>query len=231
MIILIKLTGIQGNIVYNDIDIDKNIRRSFEDCLQDKYGELAINQFGIPVEAPSEIPRILIVSQKFNFQLQISKNMLQVNVPFNLNVDGNPVQYLQSTVDGMKTLLILFKEFKAEILYVGVMANYVSNIDNGVNHILSKCYNTDNLQDKDNIYDIMSRITYVEDDIYYKNMTIGNIRETISQDNLVGISYDVNDRYRYNSTKQISASRDDTLDKILSIHKRFIDDDYGRLLK
>ena len=114
MIILIKLTGIQGNIVYNDIDIDKNIRRSFEDCLQDKYGELAINQFGIPVEAPSEIPRILIVSQKFNFQLQISKNMLQVNVPFNLKVDENPVQYLQNTVDGMKTLLILFKEFKAE---------------------------------------------------------------------------------------------------------------------
>lgn len=229
--ILIKLTGIQGNIVYNDIDIDKNIRRSFEDCLQDKYGELAINQFGIPVEAPSEIPRILIVSQKFNFQLQISKNMLQVNVPFNLNVDENSVQYLQNTVDGMKTLLILFKEFKVEILYVGVMANYVSNIDNGVKHILSKCYNIDNLQDKDNIYDIMSRITYVEDDIYYKNMTIGNIRETISQNNLVGISYDVNDRYRYNSTKQISASKDDTLDKILSIHKRFIDDDYGRLLE
>ena len=77
----------------------------------------------------------------------------------------------------------------------------------------------------------MSRITYVEDDIYYKNMTIGNIRETISQNNLVGISYDVNDRYRYNSTKQISASKDDTLDKIMSIHKRFIDDDYGRLLE
>ena len=89
---MIKLTGIQGNIVYNDIDIDKNIRRSFEDCLQDKYGELAINQFGIPVEAPSEIPRILIVSQKFNFQLQISKNMLQINVPFNLNVDEPTVR-------------------------------------------------------------------------------------------------------------------------------------------
>lgn len=230
VICLVSLTGIQGNIIYTDIDIDKEKRRKFEDILQDKYGELAITQFGMPSSAPPEIPRILITSQKYNFQIQVSKVMLQINVSLNEIIGEMTEKHLEDTIDGMKTLLGIYHDFSNEILYVGVMTNYVRNIDDGVQYILSKCFNVKQLQNQDEIFDIMGRVTYVEDKLYYKNVTIGNVRDQYNKKDMIGISYDVNDRYRYNYKTKSMMSPADTLSKILEIHKKFIADDFGKLL-
>ena len=228
---VVRLTGIQGNIIYNQIDVDKDKCRVFEDYLQKQYGELAVTKLGVPSGAPPEVPRLFLTSQEYNFNVHISNNMLQVNVALCEESEAEYYKKLDEVANGLKALLAVFKEFSANILYVGVVANYVANMDeDGVKHILNKCFNVNNLQDQEHLFDIMGRLTYIEDETYYKNVTISNVREKLASSNAVGIFYDVNDRYRYNARKNSCENPESTLDSIVHIHKRFISEKFDSLL-
>ena len=228
---LVRLTGIQGSIIYNPIDMDKDRCRELEDCLKGRYGELAVTKLVVPSGAPPEVPRLFLVSQEYNFNIHISNNMLQVNVVLCEESDAEYYKKLDEVANGLKALLALFKEFSANILYVGVVANYVAHMDgDGVKHILNKCFNVNNLQDKEHLFDVMGRLTYIENETYYKNVTISNVREKLTSSNAVGIFYDVNDRYRYNVRNNLCENPESTLDSIVRIHKRFISEKFDSLL-
>lgn len=228
---LVRLTGIQGNIIYNPIDMDKDRCRALEDCLQGRYGVLAVAKLVVPSGAPPEVPRLFLTSQEYNFNVHISNNMLQVNVALCEESESEYSKKLDEVANGLKVLLATLKELSANILYVGVVANYVVNMDeDGVKHILNKCFNVNNLQDQEHLFDIMGRLTYIEDETYYKNVTISNVRENLTSSNAVGIFYDVNDRFRYNACKNSCENPESTLDSIVIIHKRFISEKFSSLL-
>lgn len=95
---------------------------------------------------------------------------------------------------------------KPSIKFCGItMILSRSNVD-GVNFIREKFINS-NLNM--NLFDIYTKFTYLEDEKYYVNIALSNLRNKSLEDGGMGLQIDVNDRYRYNISKDTKNNIDE----------------------
>ena len=74
----------------------------------------------------------------------------------------------------------------------------------------------------DDIFDIIARFTFVEENRYYKNIAISNARKSL-QEEALSVSVDVNNRYMFNYDKgQYTTDKD--FQKLLEIYDNFVNE-------
>lgn len=223
---MVKFISMQGSFYFDMLNFNTN-RRRIEDSLSEYYGDGSISVFGLPVGAPPEIPRMICVSKNGHSQVQISDKAIQISVRFDDNYADNIdlcYDYMKERAGKIKEILT---ELGIKISFVGIVAQTKKG-EESLEEITKKIFP---VKTNKKIFDILGRITFVKDDKYYINVTVNNIRDGITSKD-IGVSLDVNDRYRLNFSKnEASYSEDNVLDRLLEIHYDFFKNDVDKLLK
>jgi hypothetical protein len=207
-----------------------NIRESIFDIEKElsEFFPKPFNLIPLPNEAPPDIPRITATSHHGFSTLSISLNQIQFSTNFNddFSSDWNKCKaYIVNRIFKIRNILKTW--FKSEPLYCGITIKLLNELQNreAIELLLN---NFIKIQPSGNIYDLLSKYTFVFDDNYYVNIQVQNQRlltnqlikpgelQKIERTNLIGISLDVNDRYGFNYIPNYS-SDDNKINRILEI--------------
>ena len=86
------------------------------------------------------------------------------------------------------------------MFFNGIVSQFVDDKVSDVKKDIISCLYKKELLDED-IFDILSKLTYIKDGTYYVNVTVNNIRDN----NLIealGVQLDINSRYNFNYNKE-----------------------------
>lgn len=87
-----------------------------------------------------------------------------------------------------------------KIFFNGIVTQFVDEqIAEPTAYILQHMYREH--VSKNHIFDVLSKLTYVKDEVYYINTTINNARKDLQQECL-GVQLDINSRYWANYSKE-----------------------------
>ena len=173
----------------------------------------------VPPEIPSEVPRIMAISRFGHSSLYISETELRLNTAFDQAYCENLSTcwlYLKERIDKINALIKSISD--GRILFGGIISDFVEeDIKNPVAFIREN-YITNGVHE--DIYDILARMTYVKSDRYYINVALSNLRA--GQDEALGISVDVNNRYEYNIGKGAKNTDDAALKGLQELYAEFL---------
>ena len=173
----------------------------------------------IPIEIPSEVPRIMAISRFGHSSLYISETELRLNTAFDQAYCENLSTcwlYLKERIDKINALTKSISD--GRILFGGIISDFVEeDIKNPVAFIREN-YITNGVHE--DIYDILARMTYVKSNRYYINVALSNLRA--GQDEALGISVDVNNRYEYNIGKGAKNTDDAALKGLQELYAEFL---------
>lgn len=222
-----KIIGIQGNICYEPIDISKEKLRILEDILDALYSKGSVSTFGIPVNTPLEIPRMICQSANNHSDIQISGVNSQLTVRYDNRFSDNAEKCFAYCKERMFLMQKALKEIGAKIKFSGINVQYVCEENlKSIEILKEKAFK---FEENAKIFDVLGRVTYVKENTFYINLTVNNLR-AVNKCEAVGVSLDVNDRY-FDNFKEGSHNPDETLEKILDIHKKFENKTLSRLIK
>ena len=120
-----KIIGIQGNICYEPIDISKEKLRILEDILDELYSKGSVSTFGIPVNTPLEIPRMICQSANNHSDIQISGVNSQLTVRYDNRFSNNAEKCFAYCKERMFLMQKALKEIGAKIKFSGINVQYV----------------------------------------------------------------------------------------------------------
>lgn len=222
-----KLVGMQGNICFEPVNMTREKTRSLEDELAALYGDGSISIFGIPANLPLEIPRMVCQSAHNHSSIQISGVNAQLTVGFDDNFSENFAacfSYCKERMDLLRNALI---KLGVNIKFSGITTQFVcmGELD-VIEKLRVKAFK---FNGADEVFDVLGRVTYVKDGIFYLNLTMNNLRNS-SNEEAVGISLEVNDRYIDNFPKETNHNFNDTLNELFDIQKDFAENTLNALM-
>ncbi len=214
----------QAQYIRNSFSINfqryQHIRRKaieFEDLLNEKLaGHYSQPQVvSVPDELDPEVPRLIFSSKHGYSQIIISQISMSLNVVYSPDWQTDISKGRDYLLERSKALYLLLGNLKdIQICYSGLTTSVHISTDANNDEILNHLYKCFGLEMKDdNIHDIQLKVTTVDDDKYYNNITISNFRAwNVSEEtqNIVRysnnkiayrgleISADFNDRHSYN---------------------------------
>lgn len=216
----------QGKGVKNYLSDIQNSLASF--FPKDSYGVI-----GIPsgINLPPEIPRITAISPKGHTRIQISETQIDLNTAFDKEYNSDFAQcmnYLTVRINKINEIAQLVSYHK--ISYAGIVASFINTeITNPTEYIKREIFNGQSQE----FYDILARFTFVNDNTFYKNISIDNARSNKNaNDQVLRINLDVNNRYRFNTNKgDIKYTELDELGKLLDVYRIFHDEWTAKLVE
>lgn len=215
---------IQDSIVSIKFPRVDNIKKAYfenEEILKKEFSEATI--LPIPDDAPIEIPRIILKSKGEHSQLNIAPEAASIQIAYTDDYKENWMlceQYITTKIENIFELTDILTEDNYN--YVGLVTNILWNQD--TEKVVRKL--SDNLlKIKDNgmLHDLFIKYTFVEDNKYFVNISIQNVRVFNEKNslgaagsfknsnlisNIIGITIDVNDRYSFNNNDQYKSDKD-----------------------
>lgn len=174
----------------------------------------------VPYSIEPEIPRAVFNAINGHSQITFSQIMANINAKFDKRYQGNfelCKEYIKSRTE--KTLDILRMADIKTIYYMGLSGTLQfkqdSNEEEIINHIMLKLNKS--VQHESKIYDVNNKYTFVINDKYFVNITIGNYRnfniggiqsgsiattsfvDATLLDKGIFINFDINSRYDFNT--------------------------------
>lgn len=221
-----EVRNIICTLFFNRIEAPRNQIDELEKSDLSKYFIQPFNAQPVPNDAPPVLPRITASSYDGLYDLIISQVNVQLIRKIKFNLDDTFEEKLEQTKEIMLNLYSSIKKiYNQELLYFG--ANCIIDIDdeNPVSCIKDKFIKGLN----EEVCEINLRYSSIEDDKYYNNIMISNIKEykleiklpkeqankptnifmdTLSTSSMqetkhiIQLSIDVNDRYAYNCSNE-----------------------------
>lgn len=238
---MIKFVSMQCNMFYIALDImanEEKIKHAFEKY----YGDGTIVSLGVPVSVPVEVPRIICTSRNGHSRVLVSGNCMQLAVGFDENYCDDAEKCYDYLRERAEVIRACLREMGIAVTMVGVITRAMCETEFRAEQELMKKYFR--LETDKPVFDVLGKFTFVEDEKYYVNITLNNLRRpemiskdidsmhrpyTISKD--IAITLDVNDRYRLNyKGAEEPFSTEDAFEVILAKHKEFFADKAERLL-
>ena len=186
------------------------------------FSKDAFNVIGIPDHAkiPPEVPRILATSPKGHSLIQVSESAINLQTTFDGTFSGDFSACRNYIVERISAINKIAKLISGDkVLFCGIISIFNdAAIDNAAKFIRDKFF-----VEKDNdIFDIIARFTFVEENRYYKNIAISNARKSL-QEEALSVSVDVNNSYMFNYDKgQYTTDKD--FQKLLEIYDNFVNE-------
>ena len=226
---MVKFVSMQCNMFYNMLDVKAN-EETIRHALDKFYGDGMISSLGVPVAAPVEIPRMICSSKNGHSQVFVSGNCMQLSVGFDEKYCDNAdrcYDYLKERAEAIRACL---KDIGIAITLVGVVARAKSEVGPQPEQGLLKKYFR--LETKKPVFDVLGKVTFVDDGKYYVNIALNNMRGLGMPSKDIALTLDINDRYRlnYKGTEE-PFSDADALEVILAKHKAFFSGQAEKLLE
>lgn len=229
------------NLMFNKID---NLKKTYilnQGILKDKFNEATI--LPIPDDAPSEIPRILMTSQKEHSQLSIGPEAITLQTVYDDAFNKNWDECEKYVGSRLEDVFLLSDELTMKSYnYIGMVVNLI--IDDINQNAQFKLYqNLFNKKAIDNLDDILIKYTYVLDKKYYVNITVKSNRilkkiitnkaGALIDNNIlahtIGVNLDINDRYAFNYNQSYASSKKE-FSKILEIMTNLIKNELNTIV-
>lgn len=223
--ISIKYVGLQYTMFFEPINDIREHSSIFEKKLKEHFSS-GFNILPNVENVPLEIPRMIGSNNEQKLVLSISSNSAIVQKRAEIDdIDGeiNKVRNIIEILDGV------IKSIGGKHLFSGlvIQGNLIIEQD-AVEYLKEKFLN---IETNDKLFDLLAKITFVEDEKYYVNISLNNIRNIELTENKLGIELDINDRYRYNFKKaDYPYSDNNVIDKIYSILDNVLKEKLDKLL-
>lgn len=175
----------------------------FKEKLAPFFNKKAYTVVGLPdsVPVPSELPRIIAVSSNGHSSLEVNLRQICLNIKFDdqyWNDFDKCYQYMKKRISILDEVAMEIANDK--IFFNGIVTQFVDEqIAEPTAYILQHMYREH--VSKNHIFDVLSKLTYVKDEVYYINTTINNARKDLQQECL-GVQLDINSRYWANYSKE-----------------------------
>lgn len=204
----------------NDILDELN---SIKEKMKDFFPTDSYLTFGIPSNLPvsPELPRIAVSSKNNHSNLQISLNQIQLTTKFDENFQTDFSQcyeYLKDRIIAVNEITKIISE--GRMFFNGIVSQFVDNEISDVKKDIISCLYKKELSNEP-IFDILSKLTYIEDETYYVNVTVNNIRDN----NLIealGVQLDINSRYNFNYNKEKKYIDEQVLNKLQDLYENIV---------
>lgn len=175
----------------------------FQERLAPFFDKKAYSVIGWPdsVPIPSDLPRIIAVSSNGHSSLEVNLRQICLNIKFDdqyWNDFEKCYQYIEKRISILNEIVMEIANGK--IFFNGIVTRFVDEqITEPTAYILQHMYREHVL--KERIFDVLSKLTYVKDEVYYINATVNNARKNLHQECL-GVQLDINSRYWANYGKE-----------------------------
>lgn len=224
---MVQFVSMQCNMFYYMLDFTAN-EAAIKGALNKYYGDGVMTTLGVPVQAPLEIPRLICFSKNGHSQVLVAGNCTQLAVGFDAAYQGDADKcygYLMERADVIRTCL---RDMEIAVSFVGVTAQVKKEAVAPEQELMDKFFH---FKTSKPVFDVLGKVTFVEDEAYYVNITLHNVREKmISED--IALTLDINDRYRLNfHGDRAPVSALDALEIIIDKHKAFFADKVEKLLQ
>jgi hypothetical protein len=226
-----NIQNTQFNLIYPPIaDLRRRVFE-LEDCLSDSFS-VPFNLAPIPDEAPAEIPRITTNSHRGHSTLAVSLNSAQFSTRYDDNFSSDwekCLVYVQRRIEGLVRALNSF--VKDNFLFSGLSTSIIMDLSQEPIDLLIDKFLC--LKSNYKPFDIEFKSTFIIDEQYYVNISLGNVRTfenyllgttnnivpLISlkpKKEMLGITIDINDRYGYNYSNHYTSGLQQ-VSKIISL--------------
>lgn len=231
----LKCTGMQFNVFFNPV---ANIReRAIE--LEGEFKNIIPAGFTILPEigsmVPLEVPRILGSDSEGCYRLSLSPvvaNIEQIKIDKDINLKESVLGFQSRCFDLYSTV----NKITSEILFCGITIGLEFSPDADAVELLEN--NFVKLETSQHLYDLGVKYTFVEDDKYYVNLSISNMRDQKLNPTTISLQLDINDRFRFNAYNSSDSknenhkySEGNVLQALVSICEDIIDNKIENLLK
>lgn len=109
---------------------------------------------------------------------------------------------------------------EGRMFFNGIVSQFVDDKVSDVKKDIISCLYKKELLDED-IFDILSKLTYIKDGTYYVNVTVNNIRDN----NLIealGVQLDINSRYNFNYNKEKKYIDEQVLNNLQDLYENIV---------
>ena len=175
----------------------------FKERLAPFFDKKAYSVISWPDSVPisSDLPRIIAVSSNGHSSLEVNLRQICLTIKFDdqyWDDFDKCYQYIKKRISILDEIVMEIANGK--IFFNGIVTQFVDEqIAEPTAYILQHMYREHVL--KKHIFDVMSKLTYVKDEVYYINATVNNARKNLHQECL-GIQLDINSRYWANYGKE-----------------------------
>jgi len=209
------------NITFPRVENLKKIYFLNDEILKREFDEPTV--LPVPDDAPSEIPRIVSTSSGGHSKLSINSEMISLQTYYTHEYQNNwelCKEYLNNKINNLFEFADKLTE--GNFNYIGLMTNVIWNDSpDGTKVITEKL---SKLKTKKEIYDIAFRYTFIENEKYFVNANIQNVRvfnssgdariagelcNDLLKENVIGINIDVNDRYQFNNNRDYVSNKNE----------------------
>lgn len=223
---MVQLASMIASLYYSPIlNMRENVP-AIEKEMEKYYPLGSFNILAVPDNAPPEVPRMIGVSPFHHSQLQISGNLVNLSVNFDDKYTADFKACYQYLYERIECVNQCIRKLTDNMLYVGIAAQYVSDEADPkkvLKEILFK------INTKEEVFDLLGKITLKKDDMYYVNLALNNFRINKEKE-LLGVNVDINDRYQYNF-KNEKLSDPDAISKIKDMQLNFAEHHLSALIK
>lgn len=169
---------------------------------------------------PPEVPRILATSPKGHSLVQISACAINLQTTFDDTFSGDFSTCRKYIVERICTINKIAKLISGnKVLFCGIISVFNdADVKNAARFIRNRFF----VEKDSDIFDIIARFTFVEDNKYYKNIAVSNARKSL-QEEALSVSVDVNNRYMFNYDKG-QYTTDEDFEKLLKIYDNFVNE-------
>lgn len=183
------ITFEQQNAIKDKLPVIKEKLHAF-------FEENAYTVIGLPdsIQIPPEAPRIFALSSERHSHLEISLTQIKLVTKFDEKYAQDFAEcfdYLEKRIQALNSVTREITD--DEIIFNGIVTQFVDDEQKQAKeYILKKLYKPQINAKK--IFDVMSKLTYKKDDIYYINASMNNIRQD-EKNEIFGLELDINSRY------------------------------------
>lgn len=231
----LKCTGMVFNVFFEPVmdirDIAIGLEGEFKNIIP--AGLTFLPEVGGIV--PLNAPRVLgsDVDGKYRISLApIVANIEQIKIDNDITLKESVLGFQSRCFDLYSTV----NKITSEILFCGITIGLEFSPDADAVELLEN--NFVKLETSQHLYDLGVKYTFVEDDKYYVNLTISNMRDQQLNPTTISLQLDINDRYRFNvynssdsKNENDKYSEGNVLQALVSICEDIIDNKIENLLK
>lgn len=218
------------NFERNDDILDK--LALFQDKLAIFFEKKAYTTVGIPdsIPVPPEVARIIAVSSNGHSSLEVSLSQIRLNTKF----DSMYAHDLHKCQDYMEDRIRAINEIAEEvsdqrIFFNGIITQFIdAEIHHPTEYILDHQYKDD--IERNHLFDVLTKLTYVNSDQYYINSTINNVRKDKIKENF-GIQLDVNNRFFSNFNPDRKYVNRELIDGTWTLYQEIIQHHLNELIE
>ena len=197
----------------------------FKSELEPFFNKNAYTIIGLPdsVQVPPELLRIQAISSNGHASLEVSLMQIRLNIRFDENYWNDFPKCYQYMKQRIIVLDSLAKKLtNGKIFFNGIVTHFIDDdIENPTSHILNHLYRPGVNQNK--VFDVLSKLTYVKDDLYYINAMVNNERKDARHASL-GIQLDINSRYFSNYNTDNKYANDSIIRGTIELYNEVVTD-------